>query len=151
MTPFDGDCQNLQKTPIHSHANSNHFRNIKNIFFQLQKVGHGQRVQFSQLQLSIANVKFTNVSHNLFRQLFPFRYIFFYYLPSKVEQCHEVQFFAIINYKSLANVKVYKLFKHISRQLLPFQIYNIFIFFTSEYRLRSRSAKVDNYTIRQQM
>ena len=57
IKPFDGNCQSPQMFPAHFCNRSYCFRNITFFIFDIQKVGQGHGVQFSQLSYSMANVK----------------------------------------------------------------------------------------------
>ena len=59
LTPFDGKCENLQKSPPHFCASSRCLRDIKVLHFGFSHVGQDHGVQFSQWQRLMTNVKIT--------------------------------------------------------------------------------------------
>ena len=73
----------------------------KNKMFDLQKVGQGHGMQFSQLQHSMANVKITNVSHNFCASSHRFRDIkILFFLPPIFKSRREKWYLP----RSIANV-----------------------------------------------
>ena len=95
ITPFDGKYQNLQMSPTNFCASYYHFRYIyiyKFFIFDLQVVGQGHRVQFMQLQNSMANVKIYKYLSHIFVLALTIeeKYKFYIFYIQNVGQCPRV-------------------------------------------------------------
>ena len=109
MAPFDGEYQNLQKTPtiFCALALTVSDTKIKNV--DLQKTGYAHEEQFSQLHHSMANVKiYSCFPHIVFALALPVNVIltFEIFKLEKLGQGHGLQ---VSQWRhSMANVKIYK-------------------------------------------
>ena len=66
MTPFNGKCQNLQKTPTHFWASTYHFKDNNILNNWPRQVGQDHRVQFSQWHHSMENFKIYKTFWDIF-------------------------------------------------------------------------------------
>ena len=106
ITPFDGKCQNLQKTPTHFCARYCRFRYINILTFKmLIKVTEAQFLKCHHL---MANVKiYTRLPHIIPLALTVSEiYKFKFFNLHKVGQDHRIQF--LQSHLSMANVIIYK-------------------------------------------
>ena len=84
-------------------------------FFYLQKVGQGHGVQFSQLHVSMANVKIYKCLPQIFALTLTVSEIYKFKICDlqKIGQGHEMQFAQL--HHSMGNVKIYKCLRDIFR------------------------------------
>ena len=107
VAPFDGKCQNLQKTPINFCASSDHFR-IKKIFILPSKSkSRSPSTIFATTPLDDKCQNLQMTPTHFCANSYCFRYLKFYlFNVKKVDQGHAVQFSQW--HLSMANVKIYK-------------------------------------------
>ena len=98
---------NLQKSPTYFCTSSYCFRDIIFLILDLEKVGNGHGVQFSQLHHSMTNVKIYKCLQHIFALALTISeiYIFKNFLPPKIRSRSWSAIFAIT---PKANVKIYK-------------------------------------------
>ena len=123
-------------------VSSYRLRDIKMLHLYLQKVGHGHRVQFSQLHHSMANVKiFKCPCTHFYASSYRFRYMKIFYLFTSTKQV-KVKEYNFRNYTIRQQMSKSTNVSHtFLLQLLQFQIYKkINKCLPSKSRSRSRRA-----------